>query len=141
MTRIMKVKKNFTPFQIMENDELYQNGFFQFNITKILEYISQNLPDFPLDEIDVTEHHKLAFSNINESHIDSVVITVPIVLAEISPERYNVIDGHHRLEKAYINGMKMIKAYKLKGEQLVHFITTEKAYHAYVNYWNDKLKG
>ncbi|MGO8715884.1 MAG: ParB N-terminal domain-containing protein [Smithella sp.] len=41
-------------------------------------------------------------------------IRCPIILAEISSGRYNVIDGNHRLEKAYRMEIGYITACKLK---------------------------
>ena len=71
--------------------------------------------------------------------IDKTNITVPIILAEIRPGGYNVIDGNHRLEKAYRMGVEYIKGYKLRPEQHIPFLTSLKAYHAYVEYWNSKI--
>jgi len=51
----------------------------------------------------------------------------------------DVVDGHHRLEKAYRNGIPEIEAYFLPPEQHMPFLTTQKGYDAYVQYRNDKL--
>jgi ParB-like chromosome segregation protein Spo0J len=66
------------------------------------------------------------------------------MLAEIAPDRfemgmgvnpniyyergYNLIDGHHRVAKAYI----------VRMEQHINFLA--EGYEQYVEYWNDKLK-
>jgi ParB-like chromosome segregation protein Spo0J len=65
---------------------------------------------------------------------------MPIILAEISPGKYNVIDGNHRIEKAYRLGTERIPAYILTARQHLRFLTTVKAYHAYVEYWNNKIE-
>ncbi|MFK7848490.1 MAG: ParB/Srx family N-terminal domain-containing protein [Rhodothermales bacterium] len=80
------------------------------------------------------------FTTINESHVDSVDISQPVILAEISPGHYNLIDGNHRMEKARRLKMKRISAYRLKAEQHVGFLTSKKAYLVYIDYWNGKLK-
>ena len=67
------------------------------------------------------------------------VTSKPIILAEICPERYNVIDGHHRLEKAYKDGFETINAYRIKSSQHLPFLITEKGYTAYIEYWNEKV--
>ena len=85
------------------------------------------------------EYRNKTFSVIDESHVESVDISIPIILAEICPNTFNVIDGHHRLEKAYRNGIDGIKAYKLIPEQFIPFLTTVKGYEAFVEYWNSKL--
>lgn len=88
----------------------------------------------------MSEYRNRAFSVIDENHIGSVDILIPIILAEISPNNFNVIDGHHRLEKAYRNGIDRIKAYKLTPEQFTPFLTTVKGYETFIEYWNSKLK-
>ncbi|MCG9966587.1 ParB/RepB/Spo0J family partition protein [Pelotomaculum terephthalicicum JT] len=50
---------------------------------------------------------------------------------------YSLIDGHHRLEKAYRHGVKQLPAYILPMEHHVGFIF--KGYREYANYWNGKL--
>ena len=135
----MKVDKNFMPCAVDIGDELYPNGIFEFNITKILNYI-KNYPNVVvLDEVTVSDFPK-GFSSINDSHLPSVEISTPVILAEISPGRFNLIDGHHRMEKARRVGVKRILAYKLKVDQHTQFLTSKKAYEAYVEYWNNKLK-
>ena len=72
--------------------------------------------------------------------MDSVELTARVILAEIAPGRLNLIDGHHGMEKARRMGVKRILAYKLNVEQHMQFLTDKKAYVAYVEYWNSKLK-
>ncbi|MDA8090707.1 MAG: ParB/Srx family N-terminal domain-containing protein [Nitrospiraceae bacterium] len=54
--------------------------------------------------------------------------------------RYNLIDGHHRMEKARRMGIKSVQAYRLNVEQHLKFLTSKKAYLSYIEYWNSKLK-
>jgi hypothetical protein len=58
----------------------------------------------------------------------------------MSPGKYNLIDGNHRMEKARRSGIENIMAYKLGVKQHIPFLTTQKADIAYVEYWNGKLK-
>jgi len=131
--------KNFVPASMDDGDELYPNGIFVFNITKMIKYISEHKDDIALESIEVKAYRN-SFAKLNESHIDETDITVPIILAEISPGRYNVIDGNHRVEKAYRMGVVNINAYRLKPEQHIQFLTSLKAYHSYIDYWNSKIK-
>jgi hypothetical protein len=64
----------------------------------------------------------------------------PIILAEVSPGRFNVIDGNHRVERARRDGLDTIPAYRVPAEEHVAFLKTVCGYEAYVRYWNDKLK-
>jgi ParB/Sulfiredoxin domain len=135
----LRADGNFIPCPVDDGDELFPNGIFEFNITKMLEYIQQNPDDITLEEVAVTDLSE-RISSINESHTDSVEISRPVILAEISPGRYNLIDGNHRLEKARRTGTKSLKAYKLNSRQHIRFLTSQKTYAAYIEYWNSKLK-
>ena len=134
----LKVNKKFTPCPIDDGDELFPNGIFEFNITKMFSFIEKNPDKFALEQVLETEFNQ-NFSNLNESHIDSVDICRPVIFAEIAPGKYNLIDGNHRMEKARRLGVKTMSAFKLTVEQHIIFLTTEKAYLAYVEYWNSKL--
>jgi hypothetical protein len=137
---LLSADKNFVPASADDGDELYPNGIFVFNITKMIEYIRAHINEIPLENIEV-KAYRTGLSKLTERHIDSTDITVPLILAEINPGRYNVIDGNHRLEKAYRIKVVHISAYKLKPEQHMPFLTSSKAYHAYIEYWNSKIKG
>lgn len=139
MAKMLKVDHDFTPCPAETGDELYPNGIFVFNITKIFDYIQKNSDAIPLEKVAVSDFFK-DFSSINESHMDSVDISRPVILAEISPGRYNLIDGHHRMEKARRLGINTLRAYRLGVEQHMPFLIDKKAYVAYIEYWNSKLK-
>lgn len=139
MAKIFKVDNNFTPCPVAAGDELFPNGVFEFNITKVLKYIQKHPADITLEEVAVSDFFK-GLSSINESRMDSIEISRPVILAEISPGQYNLIDGHHRMEKARRMGIKSMPAYRLNVEQHIRFLTSKKAYAAYIEYWNSKLK-
>jgi len=135
----MEIDDGFTPCPVDIGDELYPNGIFEFNITKILQFINNHPDACTLEGVAVSDFH-VGFSSIDESHLDSVEISSPVILAEISPGRFNLIDGNHRMEKARRTGVKRILAYKLSVDQHIQFLTNKKAYKAYVEYWNSKLR-
>jgi hypothetical protein len=139
MVKMLRVDNNFTPCPVDTGDELFPNGIFEFNITKMLEYIQKKPDSIALEEVAVSDFFE-GFSSINEAHMDSVEITRPVITAEISPGRYNLIDGNHRMEKARRMGIKSLPAYKLNVDQHILFLTSTKAYAAYVEYWNSKVK-
>ncbi|TKB23116.1 hypothetical protein FCL47_23890 [Desulfopila sp. IMCC35006] len=139
MRKKIKIDNGFNPCPVDSGDELYPNGIFEFNITKILEHI-QRIPDFiTAENVPVSDFYK-DFSSINEDHVASTDISIPVILAEISPGRYNLIDGNHRMEKARRKGIRTLVAYKLNPEQHIQFLTSKKAYVAFIEYWNNKLK-
>ena len=135
----IEANDNFTPCPVNKGDELFHNGIFVFNITKMLEHIKNNSDEIDLVEVTVADFPQ-SFSSIDESYIDSVDISRPVLLAEISPGHYNLIDGNHRMEKARRMGISRIFAYRLNVEQHIKFLTDRKAYLSYVEYWNVKLK-
>ena len=130
--------KDFTSCPVKDGDEIFQNGFFDFNITKMIDFIHSNPTDFVAEEVSVDEFPR-EFSSINEEHIEKVQIHEPVILAEISPDRYNLIDGNHRMDKARRSGIEHMKAYRLSVQQHIRFLTSMQAYKAYVEYWNSKL--
>jgi len=136
---ILKRDNGFIPCPVSNGDELYPNGIFVFNITKIRAYIQKNSGSIVLQEVAVKDFFK-DFSSIDESYVDSVDISLPVLLAEISPGRYNLIDGNHRMEKARRMGVSSMPAYKLDVKQHVNFLTSKRAYVTYVKYWNDKVR-
>ncbi len=111
-THLLNVDASFTPCPIHDRDELFPNGIFEFNITRMLEYLENSPNDIDLAEVAASDFHA-GFSSIDELHVELVDISRPVVLAEISPEHYNLIDGHHRMEKARRLGTSMMRAYKL----------------------------
>ena len=139
--RKLRLNKNFHPCEVNENEELCPNGIFVFNISRIIEHIDSGQLNAETEEINVTEWYGKSFTKkiINEDHLKTVVLKTPVIQAEISPGRYNMIDGRHRLEKAYRDQVKTLKSYKLKAEQLIPYFIDTQGYQAFVGYWNDKL--
>lgn len=135
----LKVDDNFEPFPVMDDDELYPNGIFVFNITKMNEFIKSRPDIFVPEEINVKGKYSY-FLSINEDHMPNVELIEPVILAEIAPNNFNLIDGQHRMEKARRMGIEKIMAYKVNAIYLPDFIIIKKGYLAFVDYWNEKLK-
>jgi len=135
----LKTNKKFIPCTVSNDDELYNNGIFVFNISKMIKFLNQATEEYNLTTISVDDFTN-TFSCINESHVDSVDINKPVILAEISPGQYTLIDGHHRLHKAKRAGAKNLNAFKIDHTQHIRFLTELKGYTAYIEYWNSKIK-
>jgi hypothetical protein len=129
---------NFVPCPVSDGDEYYRNGIFVFNITKMTEFITDNPKIFVPEEVRVNDFRD--FLSLNETHLDFVDISRPVISAEISPFRYSLIDGQHRIEKAFRLGQETILAYRLTVQQHIRFLTSSQAYESYVGYWNSKLE-
>lgn len=139
MAKKFSIDKNFVPCPVDDRDELYPNGIFVFNITKMIEYIQKNPADVTLETVAVEDFFE-DFSSLDEPHVDKVDVSQPMIMAEISPGRYNLIDGNHRVQKARRMGLKRMAAYKLNSGQHIKFLTTKKGYDTYIEYWNSKLR-
>lgn len=139
-SRKLTLNKNYIPLLTIEGVEIYRNGIFTFNISMILEHILAGEIEVEKELINVNEWFKTHInSSVNEDHLPSVDITKPVIQAEFRPGMFEIIDGKHRLEKAYRNSVEFVNSYKLKGEQLVAYFTDVRGYEAFAEYWNSKL--
>lgn len=129
----------FRPCEAQEGEEIYPNGIFEFNITRLLSYIGSSgkfraepalLPEIPYGGTS---------PGLNELTIAAADLSRPVILAEISPRRYNLIDGNHRLAKARREGVPSIPAYRIRCPEHVAFLTSARAYEKYIEYWNSKV--
>ncbi|MCK4450488.1 MAG: hypothetical protein KAX26_07840, partial [Anaerolineae bacterium] len=71
MASILKVDPDFTPCPVTAGDELFPNGIFVFNITKLTEYIQRNPNSITPEEVAVGDFFE-GFSSVNEAYMDSV---------------------------------------------------------------------
>lgn len=139
-SRKLKLDKNLEPLPTRDGDEIFRNGYFEFNITRILEDISAGKLEVADEPINISSWSRLHCSNsFNEDYLPSVDINKTVLQAEIRAGAYNIIDGNHRMEKARREGVEWINSYIIKGEQLVPYFIEKKGYEAFVEYWNSKL--
>lgn len=123
MQHYLKLDKKFKPCPSIEGDELFHNGIFVFNISRMLGYIEENQDLFTPELVAVKDIYSRS-TNIYEEHLCSVDVSKPLILAEISPTQFNLIDGHHRAEKAVRQNIDTIKAYRLKVHQHIQFLNS-----------------
>jgi hypothetical protein len=76
----------------------------------------------------------------NEGTVRTAELSRPILLAEIAPGRFNVIDGNHRLARARRESVQMVPARRVRCPDHIPFLTSAWAYEKYVEYWNSKLE-
>lgn len=140
--RKMKLNKKFEVISKTAEEE-YHNGFFlRFNISAIIEDIASKkliVESKRIHIINWFKEHAIEFGVINEEHLPSVDISVPIIQAEIRINKYEIIDGNHRMQKAYNDGRTYISSYKLTGEQLANYLMSKEQYESYIRYWNEKV--
>jgi hypothetical protein len=93
--RRLKLNRQFQPCTAQPGDELYLNGIFEFNITRLLAFIEAQPQQWSPQSVELAEIPQHG----GDSHLDPDAIAAadlsrPILLAEISPGLYNVIDGN-----------------------------------------------
>lgn len=130
------IVKNFVPCPVKPEDELFRLGIFVFNITRMLEFIENYPEKFVLEDISVNNLYS-SFSRIDENRIDVVDFSMPVLLIEITPGQFTLIDGNHRMEKARRLGIKSLKGYRLKISDHIPFLTSKESYEKFVEYLNE----
>jgi hypothetical protein len=129
----------FRPCEAQAGEEIYPNGIFEFNISRLLSHICTS-GKFHAEPVLLTEIHYGGTSpGLNELTIAAADLSRPAILAEISPSRYNLIDGNHRVARARREGLPSILAYRIRCPEHVAFLTSVLAYEKYIEYWNSKV--
>jgi len=137
----LKLDEKFQHCAAEPGDEFYPNGIFVFNITRLLAFIETHAERFPVESIELADIPDYGNDeSLDQEAVDAADTLRPILMAEIAPGRYNLIDGHHRVARARREGARTLPAYKLRCPHHVPFLTSSKAYEKYVEYWNSKLK-
>ena len=138
-TKKLEPAPSFVPPRSEGGDEFFPNGIFEFNITKLLTFIRANAETFPIEIAEVKGLRSYTPSTLDEATVLKADVTAPIILGEIAPDRFNVIDGNHRLEKAHRDGLKAIPLYRVFAKQQMAFLTSIESYTKYIEYWNTKV--
>jgi hypothetical protein len=94
---------------------------------------------FPIEHVSVKPYAIWDKKNLDEKTIETANLEKPILMGEISPGHFNVIDGNHRLEKARRFGLEKIPAIRVMAQHHQTFLTSKKTYEAYILYWNSKV--
>lgn len=137
----LKLDRTFQPCPEASGDELYPNGFFVFNITRLLAFIETHPHLFPVRSVALADFPDYGSADrLDAEAIRNANLRRPILLAEISPNRYNVIDGHHRIAKARRERSAALPAVSIRCPHHIAFLTSTRAYKAYVEYWNSKCE-
>ena len=136
----LKLNRNFQPCTAEPDDEFYPNGIFLFNISRLLAYINAHPERFTVEHIEVAELAHYGEEPSDKEAIRTANLSRPIVLAEISPGLYNLIDGYHRAARARRDGVRILPGWRIRCPEHVGFLTSTKAYEKYVEYWNGKVK-
>lgn len=94
---------------------------------------------FPIERVEIDGIPNYAGESLDEETLATADLLRPIILAEISPGLFSLIDGHHRVAKARREGVATLPAHRVACPHHVRFLTSIRAYERYVEYWNEKL--
>ena len=130
---------SFQPCPAETDDELFANGIFEFNITRMKAFIDAHPQRFPIDCIAIADIPDFGESGLTEAAIRAAELSRPVLLAEIAPGHYNLIDGNHRVARARRDGVPAIPVRRVASPAHVPFLTSTMAYEKYVEYWNGKI--
>jgi len=146
---------SYIPHVPGSDGEYFVNGIFYFNITQMIDDIENDRCPYSaaLINIPLWRSRSLECKMVDE-HIEAADITRPIIIAEISPDKidfiqqidpddwqlrgYNLLDEHHRVEKAIRHGIEYLKACVLPMETHIRYMY--KGLPQYTEYWNGKMK-
>ena len=134
-----KASKAFQPLEMREDDELFPNGIFEFNISRLEELIASDPDKFAVEITAIAPFARSDDSSLDQDHIPNADLMRPIILAEIAPGRFNLIDGNHRVAKAARAGIATLPAIRVWFPDHVAFLTSQEAYCTYIAYWNEKV--
>jgi hypothetical protein len=135
----LAIEEDFVPCPVADGDELFQNGIFVFTVSRIRAHLEHRPSDVAIIEVAVDSLPRWG-QELDDAHVAAADLSRPLVFAEISPGSYNLIDGHHRAEKARRCGVATLSAFRLTAAQHLPFLTSTRAYRTYVEYWNGKVE-
>lgn len=136
----LELDKTFQPCPAEPGDEIYPNGIFEFNITRHLSFVEASADRFPIERVGVDDIPNYGSESLDEETIRTTDLLRPILLAEISPGRFNLIDGHDRLPRQGRKASGPYPAHRIACALHVRFLASTSAYERYVEYWNEKLR-
>jgi hypothetical protein len=130
----------FEPCPIAAGDEVFRNGIFEFNITRLMAFVEARADRFPIEFVAVASTPNYGDSRLDHATIAAADLSCPVLFAEIAPSRFNLIDGNHRMARARRDGIPTVPAHRITCPHHVAFLTSTLAYEKYVEYWNGKIQ-
>jgi len=118
-------------------EQKYQIGNEYGNIMWDVSKILHDKDHFKIVMCDVNDLSQNNTFNGNGCHIMSTDISQPVIVVQLSNDKYKLIDGNHRLQKALRLGIKEVPAYILSFEEHAKYIIDfdEQIYHDVVHHW------
>lgn len=136
----LKLAASFEPCPIEGGDEVFSNGIFNFNISRLTLFIEAHTDRFPVEAAEVASTTHYDDSRLDQATVAAANLSRPVLFVEIAPGRFNLIDGNHRMARARREGLSTVPAYRISCPHHVPFLTSMTAYQKYVDYWNGKIQ-
>ena len=150
--REMVYRPGYYDFSNDDREEWFPNGIFNYNVSRLIRDLAAdetvketNTPwlntavrtSVPVGE---TIAHCHGLGQMEEEHIQAADLERPLIFIELAPDSFNLIDGHHRLEKARREGITALPAWMVDAHAAVRYLGSEAEYSTYVGYWNSKVE-
>jgi len=124
----LRINSQFQPCEAAEREEIFRNGVFEFNISRLIAFIDAHPGHFALESVPVCDLPCYGDDNLDEETIRGADLSRPILQAEIAPDHFGVIDGHHRIARARREKVQSLPTYRIPCPHHVDFLTSTLAY-------------
>ena len=150
--REMIYRPDYYIFSNEDREEWFPNGIFNYNVSRLIRDLAMN--GIEKDKkapwlntvvrtcvsVEDTIHHCHGLGKMEDAHIQAADLERPLIFVEIAPDCFNLIDGHHRLEKARREGLPELPAWMVDAHAAIRYLGSESEYSRYVAYWNSKIE-
>ena len=82
----LKLDKKFRPCSAEAGDELFPNGIFEFNISRLLSFIQAHADRFPVEPVELTDIPDYGDAGLDEKAICTADLSRPILLPKSPPD-------------------------------------------------------
>ena len=151
--REMVYRPDYYTFHTDDREEWFPNGIFHYNVSRLIKDLA--VADKGENErapwintaikANISADESIHFfgrpAGLKDEHIEAADLERPLIFVELGPDSYNLIDGHHRLEKARRKGIPELPAWLVDAHAAIHYLGSEMEYCRYVEYWNSKIEG
>lgn len=148
----MVYRPDYYSFNNDDREEWFPNGIFNYNVSRLMRDLAADIDKKEKEtpwlnaavkrNVSVEEaiHHAHGLEKMEDAHIQAADLCRPLIFVEIAPDSYNLIDGHHRLEKARSAGIEELPAWWVGAHSAIRYLGSESEYSTYAGYWNSKIE-
>lgn len=142
----MVYRPDYYVFSNNDREEWFPNGIFNYNVSRLIRDLAMDGAEkekktpwlytavgtcVSVDDV-IDNCHGLG--KMEEEHIQAADLERPLIFIELAPDSFNLIDGHHRLEKAKREGLTELPAWMVDAHAAIHYLGSEYEYSRYVGY-------